>query len=131
MKKELVQKLYRSRQQKILAGVCGGLADYFSVDVTLIRLAFVILTIVGGSGLLIYLVLAIITPLEPSNDNHHHHLATKARRKKFFGFLVIGLGVVLLTNNLAPNIWQETTQKFFFPFLMIAFGCLLILKKTE
>jgi phage shock protein C len=57
--------LYRSRTNRQLAGVCGGLAEYFNIDATLIRVLFVVLAVLGGSGLVIYLVLWIIVPREP------------------------------------------------------------------
>jgi phage shock protein C len=56
------RKLYRSRNQRMVAGVCGGLAEYFNVDATLIRVLFLVLAVVGGSGLAIYLVMWIIVP---------------------------------------------------------------------
>jgi phage shock protein C len=59
------RKLYRSKTNRQVAGVCGGLAQYFSIDPTLIRVLFVVLAVLGGSGLLIYLVLWIIVPKEP------------------------------------------------------------------
>ena len=58
-------KLYRSMTDKRVAGVCGGLAKYFNVDPTLIRLAFVFLALAGGPGLLIYLIMWIVLPCEP------------------------------------------------------------------
>jgi phage shock protein C len=59
------RKLYRSRTNRQLAGVCGGLAQYFNADPTLIRVLFVVLALLGGPGLLIYLVLWIVVPEEP------------------------------------------------------------------
>jgi phage shock protein C len=56
------RKLYRSRNQRMVAGVCGGLAEYFNVDATLIRVLFLVLAVIGGSGLAIYLVMWIIVP---------------------------------------------------------------------
>ena len=55
------KKLYRSDENKMLAGVCGGIAEYFGVDPTLIRLAWVVFSLLGGSGLLAYILAAIIT----------------------------------------------------------------------
>jgi phage shock protein C len=60
------RKLYRSRSDRMLGGVCGGLGDYFRVDPTLMRLIFVVLFLLGGHGLLVYLILWIIIPLEPA-----------------------------------------------------------------
>ena len=55
-------RLYRSTENKMIAGVCGGLAEFFGLDPTLVRLVFVILALLGGHGLLVYLILWIIVP---------------------------------------------------------------------
>jgi phage shock protein C len=62
---DLSKRLYRSNKEKMIAGVCGGLADYFSLDPTIVRLIFILLLFAPPSGVLIYLVLWLITPLEP------------------------------------------------------------------
>ena len=59
------RKLYRSKTDRKVAGVCGGLAQYFNIDPTLIRVLFVVLAVLGGSGLVLYLALWIIVPKEP------------------------------------------------------------------
>jgi phage shock protein C len=59
------RKLYRSKTDRKVAGICGGLAQYFNLDATLIRVLFVVLAVLGGSGLVIYLVMWIIVPKEP------------------------------------------------------------------
>ncbi|MGM0419443.1 MAG: PspC domain-containing protein [Bacillota bacterium] len=59
------KKLYRSRQERIIAGVCGGIANYFQVDPVLIRLLFILLFFGAGSGLLAYIVAWIIVPESP------------------------------------------------------------------
>jgi phage shock protein C len=62
------KKLYRSRTDQMIAGVCGGLGKYLGIDPTLIRLAFVLLLLFGiGSGLLVYLVMLLLVPLEPED----------------------------------------------------------------
>lgn len=73
-----MNRLYRSRTDKKIAGVCGGLAKYLGVDATIIRVIFVILLLPGGlPGILPYAVLWIVVPLEPeseaaTNDPAHH-----------------------------------------------------------
>ena len=59
------KKLYRSDENKMLAGVCGGIAEYFNVDSTLIRLAWVVFCLLGGSGVLAYILAALIIPDQP------------------------------------------------------------------
>ncbi|HEY6708275.1 MAG TPA: PspC domain-containing protein [Actinomycetota bacterium] len=60
-----VRKLYRSRTNRQVAGVCGGLAEHFNMDATLIRVLFVVLAVLGGSGIIIYIAMWIIVPQEP------------------------------------------------------------------
>lgn len=64
-----VKRLYRSRTDRKIAGVCGGLAQYFDVDPVIFRLAWVLLFFLGGTGLIIYLIAWIIIPLEPQTVN--------------------------------------------------------------
>ena len=59
------KKLYKSSTDKKLAGVCGGLAEYFNIDSTLVRLGWVVFGLLGGSGLLAYIIAAIIMPDRP------------------------------------------------------------------
>ena len=59
------KKLYKSETNKILAGVCGGIAEYFNIDPTLVRLGWVVFCALGGSGLLAYIIMAIIMPSRP------------------------------------------------------------------
>lgn len=56
------RKLYKSNQNKMIEGVCGGIAEYFSLDPTLVRLGWVLFCALGGSGILAYIVAAIIIP---------------------------------------------------------------------
>ncbi|MGN1316838.1 MAG: PspC domain-containing protein [Acutalibacteraceae bacterium] len=58
------KKLYKSERDKKVAGVCGGIADYLNIDSTLIRLAWVLFCLAGGSGIVIYIVAALIMPDE-------------------------------------------------------------------
>src|SRR6478672_5535778 len=64
MAAQVPSRLYRSRSQKMIAGVCGGLGEYFDVDPVLIRLLFVVTAFISGIGILAYIVLWILVPLE-------------------------------------------------------------------
>ena len=59
------KRLYRSRGQRMVCGVCGGIAEYFNIDPTLIRLAWVLFALSAGSGILAYIIAAIVIPDEP------------------------------------------------------------------
>ncbi len=58
-----MKRIYRSRQDRMVCGVCGGIAEYFDIDPTLVRLAWVILSCIGaGTGIVAYIIAAIIIP---------------------------------------------------------------------
>jgi len=56
------KRLQRSRSQRMLAGVCGGIAEYYGWDPTIVRVAWIILTLLGGSGILLYVILWLVMP---------------------------------------------------------------------
>lgn len=58
------KKLYRSNNNKMICGVCGGLGEYFNIDPTLIRLLWAVFVLAGGSGLLVYILAAFIIPYQ-------------------------------------------------------------------
>ena len=60
------RKLYRKPNEQMIAGVCSGLAEYFSLDTTIVRLLFVLLFFLGGHGILVYLILWIVMPVKPT-----------------------------------------------------------------
>lgn len=59
------KKLYKSNENKMVDGVCGGIAEYFGIDATLVRLGWVLFCALGGSGFLAYIIAAIIIPRSP------------------------------------------------------------------
>jgi phage shock protein C len=70
---EETKKLYRSRVDRVIAGVCGGLGEYFGVDPVIIRVVFLVLAVVGGSGVLVYIILIFLVPLAPGNEPFASH----------------------------------------------------------
>lgn len=63
------KKLYRSNTDKKIAGVCGGLAEYLKIDSTIVRLLLVIFCLMGGAGVLLYIVAWLVMPERPDYDN--------------------------------------------------------------
>ena len=61
------KKLYKSKKDKKIAGVCGGIAEYFDIDPTLVRVGWAILTCFAGAGIIAYIICAIIMPEKPDN----------------------------------------------------------------
>lgn len=145
----MTEKLYRSVREKMLGGVCGGLADYFSVDVTLVRLIVLVATAAGGVGFLAYLVAWVIIPVNPSDqdgytENHNRdvgdvvkgmvsdvEVATKGfgrhenqeNRSKFAGGILVTLGVLFLLDRMFPY-WFDMSKMW--PLLLIVIGLAII-----
>ena len=106
------RRLQKSRTDRMIDGVCGGIAAYFSIDPTLIRIVWVLLTLFGGSGVILYIAAMIIMPKEdlapastpastavpPKNHNHN---------TKFWGILLIGVGAFWLMGNLGFPLWHQ------------------------
>ena len=59
------RRLYKSNENKMIDGVCGGIAEYFGIDPTLVRLGWALFCALGGSGILAYIIVAIIIPRNP------------------------------------------------------------------
>ncbi len=64
------KRLYKSRRDQKLCGVCAGIAEYFTIDPTIVRLIWVLFTIAGGAGVLAYIVCALVIPEETDTDNN-------------------------------------------------------------
>lgn len=62
-----MKQLYKSNTNKKIAGVCGGIGEYFDIDPTIVRLGFVVLTFLAGGGLAVYIIASIIMPDQPAN----------------------------------------------------------------
>ena len=63
-----MKSLYKSRTNRMLSGVCGGIGEYFGVDPTIIRLLWVLCCAIGGSGFLAYIIAAILVPEAPAGE---------------------------------------------------------------
>ena len=126
-------KLYRSTDQKMLAGVCGGLAEYFNIDVTLVRLIWAIVSIPSfGVGLLIYIIAAIIVPQRPYNQKQEFvefvdtsQPLDKSKIMIILGAVLVIVGMVALIGGLFPFLWK-LLKNVFWPSLIIIIGIGLI-----
>jgi phage shock protein PspC (stress-responsive transcriptional regulator) len=93
-----VARLHRSPTDRVVFGVCGGLAESLQVDAGLVRLVFAIAALWGGAGLLLYVVLAIILPIDPYDDVAPFRTSLE-RTQLLTGVLLIVLGGLLLASN--------------------------------
>ncbi len=142
------RKLYRSRSEKVLGGVCGGLAAYAGIDPVIVRLFFVIFTLAGGAGMLIYLILWIVVPEEGGdsawNESSYSErvgsmrddLIEATRRPnpnaiRYIGGAIIAAGLLLLLQNLdIPWLWW-LDKKLIWPLILVAGGILLVLNAVR
>ncbi len=98
------KQLYRSRNNKVIAGVCGGVAEYFEVDPTIIRIAWLLLAFPGGIGLIAYIICWIVMPEKSSRsiastnsyENEHQTPETNEKNKKIIGIVLIIIGSIFL-----------------------------------
>lgn len=65
------KRLYKSRSNRMICGVCGGIAEYLKLDPTVIRLLFALFCFLGGSGIVVYIIAAIIIPEEPIDGGYN------------------------------------------------------------
>ena len=100
------RRLYKSRADRMLDGVCGGVAEYFSLDSTLVRLAWVLLTLVGGMGVLLYLAAMIVMPVN-RDATVVPPVAARERNAKFWGILLVAVGAVWFMGNLGLPLWHR------------------------
>lgn len=104
------KRLYKSRTERMIDGVCGGIAEYFGLDVTLIRILWVVLTLFGGSGIILYIVAMIVMPVAPPGTVAAETPAkprSHGANGKFWGALLIAFGMLLLLDNLGIPIWHR------------------------
>jgi phage shock protein C len=118
------RRLYRSNTEKVLAGICGGLGEYFAVDPVWFRIGFVLLALGGGSGILIYLLMWLIVPPQPegySAQNRADDSRGMVSGLAVLGIVLIFVGTITLFNTVAPWLGQ-----YFWPIIFVVGGLALI-----
>lgn len=90
------KKIYRSRNQRVIGGVCGGIAEYFNIDVLLVRLTWIVGTLFAGAGILAYIVCLILIPDNPEHEVPEHVKKKPGEGAKFWGIVLIIVGAVFL-----------------------------------
>ncbi|MBN2103731.1 PspC domain-containing protein [bacterium] len=133
------QKLYKSRKDKMIDGVCGGIAEYFQIDPTIVRIIGLASLFIGGLGFLSYVVAAMIIPPNPEHNNLKKTEKKDHHPQIFWGILLIILGFFFLFRSWHfPFFWHWPFHFWYWdwwkipwsiigPVLMIGLGVFYIL----
>jgi phage shock protein C len=127
-------KMYRDHNEAIIAGVCSGIAAYYKTDVLLVRIAFIIFTLFGGLGIILYIVgIAVIPPVQnnPGSTGHHHYSLAEDINKHMaqnhnsshaiLGLFIIIVGILFLIDNYFPGFGFDRL----WPIILILVGLLV------
>ena len=149
----MTERLYRSKREKMIGGVCGGLADYFSIDVTLVRL-IALVALFGGVGFFVYLAGWAIIPEQPTDKaepagnykfdvgeavkgmasdvkeatqglGRDENQGNNENRSKMAGGILVILGAFFLLERVFPY-WFDMSKMW--PALLIVIGLVIILR---
>ncbi|HXX62873.1 MAG TPA: PspC domain-containing protein [Bacteroidota bacterium] len=121
-----VRRLTKSRSDRMIDGVCGGVGEYFGLDSTLVRIAWVLLTLFGGVGIVLYILAMIIMPKNPNAEAAA--ASPKVEREansKFWGILLIAVGGIWFLGNMGVPIWHHwwwMAWDFVLPIVLILAG---------
>ena len=132
-----MKKIYRSKEDRIIAGVCGGFAEYLSIDPTIVRLVWIFFTIFGGVGILAY-IFSIILISEKNykkakeirtNDDYDEKLV-------LWGVVIIIVGLILFFQNrpMVGMMWHAISGNWFnilFAIGLIGFGIYILLNRND
>ena len=114
-------RLTRSTTDKIVAGVCGGLARHFSIDPALVRLAFVVFAFFGGASIPVYVVLWIVMPID---DGSAVAPVSGTRTHEMLALMLVAIGGIWLAANL--GVFRFIDFQFGWPIALIAIGIALL-----
>lgn len=145
------KRLYRSEKDRMIAGVCGGLGEYFKIDPVLIRLAFVLVTLAGGASVIAYIILWIVIPtessvLKPGEDvikENAHELKVKAETfakeaekiadsgnaERIIGLIMVIMGFIFLFGMFGGWVWNFIWKLW--PLAIIIPGLLILFKNNK
>jgi len=126
-----MKKLYRSRNNSMVAGVCAGLGQYLSVDPTIVRLVFAMLAFYNLLGVWVYIVLAVVMPVAPEDFDESYQtfsLTENTQTVKVIGGGLILLGVLAFLSTLDFPLFAWLSLRNFWPALIVLLGVLLLVR---
>ncbi|MDO8637520.1 MAG: PspC domain-containing protein [Dehalococcoidia bacterium] len=156
----MVRRLFRSRTQKVAAGVCGGLGEYFNIDPALVRVVFVILSFINGLGIIAYVAMWLVFPKAVPQEEHSEKegiqsvsgsvekeeplFRPRPQRAFWLGLILIVPGLLWLLKNvneffvenflqplLQPTFLWEKVFSTVWPILLVAGGIIVLIMKPK
>ncbi|MDI7275307.1 MAG: PspC domain-containing protein [Anaerolineae bacterium] len=124
--------LYRSRHDRVVAGVAGGLGEYFSIDPIIVRLLLILLALATGWGVLLYIVLLIVipeAPREPGVPPPGYRKLDARERSLLLGATLVALGLALLAREF--GFWWWLGLHRLWPLLLVAAGVALLVDQIR
>ncbi|EOC99875.1 PspC domain-containing protein [Caldisalinibacter kiritimatiensis] len=135
------KRLYRSTNDKVISGVCGGVAEYFEIDPTIVRILWAVIALSSwGIGVFAYIVCIIVIPENPffssssiennsttSTTSNSHSVIDPNRNKLALGIVLIGLGGFLLLKRF--NLWFNF--RYLLPTLLIVAGVYVLVRRKD
>jgi len=139
-----MKRIYRSKTQKIIGGVCGGFGEYFDIDPVIIRVIWLIL-LLGGVGVLAYIIAWIIIPIEPEGFNYRKNEETRVEENKestdsnarmLLGIFLVIVGLLFFMREFwyFNNVFEQIFRfiwRYFLPALLITLGVYIIVQRTK
>ncbi|MCT4543452.1 MAG: PspC domain-containing protein [Vallitalea sp.] len=123
------KKLYRSRNNQIISGVCAGIGEYLNIDPTIIRILFLFALIGWGSGIFIYIICLLVIPLEPSGYNSYAYTINEKHNSFFNNNGRIILGIILIIfgiGSILEKIFHWFDFDLILPIAIIGIGFIIL-----
>lgn len=138
-----MKRLYRSEANRVVGGVCGGLAEYTAVDPTVVRLAWIILACLEGIGILAYIIAWVVIPRRPAGETAEMYGAATGqgtsslepahagRGARTLGIILVVIGGILLIRNTSPAWLRIGAFSSLWPVALILLGAWLVIEAVR
>jgi phage shock protein PspC (stress-responsive transcriptional regulator) len=128
------KKLYRSQTNRMIGGVCGGVAEYFAIDPTLVRIIWVAISLIGGFGILVYVASLFIIPNNPEESSEEASENLIKDKNLFWGSLLIIVGLFLILRQMGLfysfQFWHVPWQSVW-AIVLITIGGILLYNRSR
>lgn len=133
-----MKRLYKSRSDRVIAGVCGGVGEYFNIDPVLVRIVWVLLSVLGGSGILAYIIGIIIIPEAPESVADEAEVkqsrAGRTSSQTVWGIILIAIGLLFLLSQF--DLFRYFSSRFWFiswsvifPIFLVILGAIILFRR--